>query len=77
MFVGHQNGFCVRGIRVAKLVCLVLAAAGFGYVILTQSESAQSSAGIAQPNTTPPAAEFFPAGYVNQGKEVGEPFPTF
>ena len=85
MLFGHQNQPHVRTTRFELIVCLILVLAGFGYATLTQTENAQSgaeligvsSAGAVQPKTTPPAAEYFPAGYVNQAKEVEEPISTF
>jgi len=36
-----------------------------------------SSAGAVQQKTTPPASDYFPAGYVNQAKDVEEHIQAF
>ncbi len=85
MLFGHQNQPHVRTTRFELIVCLILVLAGVGYAIWTQIEDARSganligvsSAGAVQQKTTPPAVEYFPAGYVNQAKEVEEPIATF
>jgi hypothetical protein len=85
MLFDHQYRFHVRGARVADLVFLLLMLGALGYAISTQIEDAQlganligvSSAGAVQQQTPLRAVEYFPAGYVNQAKEIEEHIEAF
>ena len=78
MLFDHQHWLHIRGARVADLVFLLLVLAALGYAISTQIEDTRfgvnligvSSAGAVQQETPLPATEYFPAGYVNQAKEI-------
>ena len=85
MLFDRQNRFHIRGVRVADLVFLLMMLGALGYAISTQIEDAQfganligvSSAGAMQQQTSSPAVEYFPAGYVNQAKEVEQHVEAF
>lgn len=84
MLFDHQNRPHILGARVANVVFVLLVLAGLGYAISTQSENTQfgtellgvSSARAVQ-QETPPAIEYFPAGYVNQARAVEEHIQAF
>ena len=85
MLFDHQHWLHIRGTRVADLVFLLLVLAAFGYAISTQIEDPRfgvnligvSSASAVQPETSLPAIEYFPAGYVNQAKEIEQHIEAF
>jgi len=73
---------CRSSIRVARAGALFLALVVLGYAVSTQGVSALDAsrignppAQVAQQELAP--ADYFPAHYVNQAKDVEEPIPTF
>ena len=85
MLFDRQNRFHIRGTRLADLVFLLLMLGALGYAISTQIEDTPfganligvSSAGAVQQQAPLPAVEYFPAGYVNQAKEIEEHIEAF
>ena len=83
MSFDHQNQPHIRGARAANLVFVLLVLAALGYAISTQTDNAQLGTdliGLSSARAVGqevPAIEYFPAGYVNQAKEIQEHIQAF
>jgi hypothetical protein len=85
MLFDHQQWFHMRGVRVGNLVFVLCVLAALGYALSTQVGDTQlganligvSNAGAVQQETPLPAIEYFPAGYVNQAKQIEEHVEAF
>lgn len=72
----------ISAIRAARAGAMILVLAVMGYAVSTQGESALDASGLGTPVAQATQQEvaptaYFPAQYVNQGKEVEEPIATF
>jgi hypothetical protein len=85
MLFDRQSLSNVSADRVANLVFLSLVLVGLGYAISTQTKNTQlvtdligvSSARAVEKEMPLSAIEYFPAGYVNQAKEIQEHIQAF